>query len=65
MDGLARMMAFMAQDLIDTPRRRADEEFRAWHRRPDALPDASSEPIHRERGSVRRLARLAARIGAA
>jgi hypothetical protein len=65
MDGLTRMMAFMAQDLIDIQRRRADEEFRAWHRRPDALPDAPSEPIQRDRSSVRRLARLVARIGAA
>jgi hypothetical protein len=63
MDGLARVMAFRAQDLIDAPRRRADEEFRALHRRPDALPDASPEPILRERASVRRLARLIARIG--
>lgn len=65
MDGLARMMGFMAKDLIDTPRRREEDEFRALHRRPDALPDASSELIQRERGSVRRLARLVARVGAA
>lgn len=65
MDGLARMMAFTAQDLIDAPRRREDEEFRALHRRPDALPDVPSELTQRERGSVRRLARLVARIGAA
>lgn len=65
MDGLARMMGFMAQDLIDASRRRDDEEFRALYRRPDALPDVASEVIQRERGSVRRLARLVARIGAA
>ena len=65
MDGLARMMGFMAQDLIDTSRRRENDQFRASHRRPDALPDVSLEPIRRERGSVRRLARLVARIGAA
>ena len=58
MDGLARMMGFMAQDLIDTSRRRDDEEFRALHRRPDALPDVASEVIQRERGSVRRLTTL-------
>lgn len=65
MDGLARVMGFIAQDLIDTQRRRDDVEFRASHRRPDALPGVPSEVIQRERGSVRRLARLVARIGAA
>jgi hypothetical protein len=65
MDGLARLMALTAHDQIDAQRRRRDDEFRAWHRQADALPDISPKLIQRERGPVRRLATLFGRIGAA
>jgi hypothetical protein len=64
MDGLARMTAFTTRDRVAAQRRHDDEAFRAWHRQPDALPDGPSDVIE-PRLSVRRLARLIGRAGAA
>ena len=61
MDGFIRLMAFTARDRADLEKRRADEAFRALHRHPDALPDEPSD-VTRDRGPVRRLVRLIARI---
>ena len=64
MDGLTRLMALTAQDRAYLAQRRADEAFRAWHRLPDARLDEPAG-LRPDRGPVRRLARLVARIGTA
>ena len=65
MDGLARITAFTTRDRVAAQRRHDDQAFRAWHRQPDALPDGPSDVIEPQRLSVRRLARLIGRTGAA
>lgn len=65
MDGLARMTALTTRDRVAAQRRHDDEAFRAWHCQPAALPDGPSDVIQLQRLSVRRLARLIGRTGAA
>ena len=62
MDRLGRLMALTAQDRAYLEQRRADQAFRAWHSQPDSLPDEPSG-LSPDRGPVRRLVRLVARIG--